>query len=125
MEITATYCQGLGFISRRVTVALTCNSDSWDFSPENKDLSFENLFNTQIKQIAPSGCRHWDIVSSRLAVHTSPSLVAGFYFPSLTHSMWLATVLHSPVVSPGPRSFFGGTYKEKSLWLLKPSTNIT
>jgi hypothetical protein len=42
-------CQMLGFISGRVTVTLTGNSDSWDVPQENKAAIFENLFNTQTK----------------------------------------------------------------------------
>jgi len=39
----------LGFISGRVSVTLTGNSDSWEVPPENKAAIFENLFNTQTK----------------------------------------------------------------------------
>ena len=47
MEIIETHCQMLGFISGRVTVALTCNSDSWDFSPGNEDVILEKPFDAQ------------------------------------------------------------------------------
>lgn len=53
MEITETHCQMVGFISGRATVALTCNSDSWDVPPGNKDVIFENLFNTQSNKYLP------------------------------------------------------------------------
>jgi len=89
----------LGFISGRVTVTLTGNSDSWDVPAENKAAVFENQFNTHAK-----GFFHLSalgIVSSRLAARTSPPHVGGLYFPSLTRSIWLATVLHSPVVPSG------------------------
>jgi hypothetical protein len=46
-------CQMLGFISGRVTVTLTGNSDSWDVPQENKAAIFENLFNTN-KRLLPS-----------------------------------------------------------------------
>jgi len=42
MEITETHCQLLGFISGRVTVALTCNPDYWDAPHENEDVSIES-----------------------------------------------------------------------------------
>ena len=44
MEITETYCQALGFISGRVTVALTGKSDFGDVPYENEDVSIEKLF---------------------------------------------------------------------------------
>jgi hypothetical protein len=47
METTETHCQMLGLISGQVTVTLTCNSDSRDVPAENKDVIFENLFDTQ------------------------------------------------------------------------------
>ena len=50
MEITETHCQMLGFVSGRVTVALTCNPDSWDAPHENEDVSIEKPFVTESNQ---------------------------------------------------------------------------
>jgi hypothetical protein len=45
------------------------------------------------------GCQHWDIVFSGLAFCAAAALVVGLYFPSLTGSTSLATVLPIPLVS--------------------------
>jgi hypothetical protein len=47
MAITETYCQALGFISGRVTVALTGKPDSCDVPHENEDASIEKLFDIE------------------------------------------------------------------------------
>jgi len=45
------------------------------------------------------GCQHWDIVFSGLAFRTAPALAVVLYFPSLTGSPSLATVLPIPLMS--------------------------
>jgi len=53
MEITSTYCQGLGFISGRVTVVLTVKPDFRDVPHGYEDVSIEKLFLTQSNKYLP------------------------------------------------------------------------